>query len=50
MEAFHKHYAFRVIRPNLLNPNLNYVKASGYKLGIIVNFGESKLNYKRLVN
>ena len=29
---------------------LNYVKASGYKLGIIVNFGESKLNYKRLVN
>ena len=29
---------------------LNYVKASGHKLGIIINFGESKLNYKRLVN
>jgi GxxExxY protein len=29
---------------------LNYVKASGYKLGVVVNFGESKLKYKRLVN
>ena len=29
---------------------LNYVKATGYKLGITVNFGENKLNYKRLVN
>ena len=29
---------------------LNYLKATGFKLGILVNFGESKLNYKRLVN
>ena len=29
---------------------LNYLKATNFKLGILVNFGESKLNYKRLVN
>ena len=28
---------------------LNYLKATGYKLGLLVNFGESKLTYKRLV-
>ena len=33
-----------------IRQTLNYVKASGYKLGMIVNFGENKLNYKRLVN
>jgi len=27
---------------------LNYLKATGYKLGILVNFGESSLKYKRL--
>ena len=30
--------------------NLNYVKATQYKLGILVNFGQSSLVYKRLVN
>lgn len=29
---------------------LNYLKASGKKLGILVNFGEKSLNYKRIVN
>jgi len=29
---------------------LNYVKATQYKLGILVNFGQSSLVYKRLVN
>ncbi len=29
---------------------LNYLKATGYKLGILINFGQSKLTYKRLVN
>ncbi|MBC8175370.1 MAG: GxxExxY protein [Candidatus Marinimicrobia bacterium] len=28
---------------------LNYLKATGYKLGLLVNFGASKLEYKRLV-
>jgi GxxExxY protein len=27
---------------------LNYLKATGYKLGILVNFGEPSLKYKRL--
>jgi GxxExxY protein len=37
----------------LVNDNiaqtLNYMKASGCKVGLIVNFGRSKLEYKRLV-
>jgi len=28
---------------------INYLKATGYKLGILVNFGQTKLEYKRLV-
>ena len=28
---------------------LNYLKATGYKLGILVNFGAKTLEYKRLV-
>lgn len=28
---------------------LNYLKATGYKLGILVNFGRRSLQYKRLV-
>jgi len=28
---------------------LNYLKATGYKLGLLVNFGEKSLRYKRLV-
>ncbi|MDQ8140906.1 GxxExxY protein [Chryseobacterium sp. CFS15] len=28
---------------------INYLKVSENKLAIIVNFGESKLNYKRIV-
>ncbi len=28
---------------------LNYLKATGYQLGIIVNFGEQSLRYKRIV-
>ncbi len=28
---------------------LNYLKATGYKLGLLVNFGTPKLEYKRLV-
>jgi len=28
---------------------LNYLKATGYKLGILINFGEKSLKYKRMV-
>jgi len=28
---------------------LNYLKATGFKLGLLVNFGQPKLQYKRLV-
>ena len=28
---------------------LNYLKATGYKLGIIVNFGQESLTWKRIV-
>ncbi len=28
---------------------LNYLKATGYKLGILINFGAQSLKYKRLV-
>lgn len=29
---------------------LNYVKASGFKLGLLLNFGAPRLQVKRLVN
>ena len=29
---------------------INYLKATGFKLGILVNFGNTKLEYKRIVN
>lgn len=32
-----------------LAQTLNYLKASGLKLGVIVNFGERSLTYKRVV-
>ena len=28
---------------------LNYLKSTGYKLGLLINFGESSLKYKRFV-
>jgi GxxExxY protein len=28
---------------------LNYLKATGYRLGLLINFGETSLIYKRLV-
>jgi len=39
--------------PVIVNPfvyqTINYLKASGIKLGIIINFGEKSLTYKRVV-
>ena len=28
---------------------MNYLKATGFKLGLLINFGEPSLNYKRIV-
>jgi GxxExxY protein len=28
---------------------LNYLKATGYKIGLLINFGASSLQYKRLI-
>jgi GxxExxY protein len=39
--------------PVIINPfvyqTINYLKAAGIKLGIIINFGEKSLAYKRVV-
>lgn len=34
---------------NFIAQTINYLKASGIKLGIIANFGERSLTYKRVV-
>ena len=34
---------------NFIDQTTNYLKASGMKLGIIINFGERSLTYKRIV-
>jgi GxxExxY protein len=28
---------------------LNYLKASGYKLGLLINFGQESLKFKRII-
>ncbi len=38
-----------VIVENFVAQTINYLKASGLQLGIIANFGERSLNYKRIV-
>lgn len=37
------------IADEFIAQTLNYLKVSDNKLGLIVNFGEQKLNYKRIV-
>ncbi len=34
---------------NFVAQTINYLKASGLRLGIIANFGEKSFNYKRIV-
>jgi GxxExxY protein len=38
------------IHKNDVSQVLNYIKATGMKLGILVNFGEKSLAYKRVIN
>ena len=37
------------IAPEFIAQGINYLKVSGNKLALIVNFGELSLNYKRVV-
>jgi GxxExxY protein len=37
------------ITPETIAQTLNYLKASGIKLALIINFGKTSLEYKRLV-
>ena len=41
--------ASSVIVDPFVYQTINYLKASGIKLGLIVNFGEKSLTYKRVV-
>jgi len=37
------------INSAVISQTLNYIKASGCRIGLIVNFGKSKMEYKRLI-
>ena len=37
------------ITDDMVAQTLNYLKASGIKLGLIINFGKASLEYKRLI-
>jgi len=41
--------AASVIHPDNFRQTLNYLKASQVQLGILINFGEDKLKFKRIV-
>lgn len=32
-----------------ISQTLNYLKASGFRVGLIINFGKTKVEYKRLI-
>ena len=41
--------AMENIAPEHIAQVLNYLKATGKKLGLLINFGTSKLQYKRVI-
>ena len=42
--------AIDYLSPKLNNQLRNYLKATKFRLGLLVNFGKSSLEYKRLLN
>lgn len=42
--------AVSFIHENFTKQTLNYLKASNKKLGLLINFGEKSLKYKRIIN
>jgi len=42
--------AVSFIHENFTKQTLNYLKATDKKLGLLINFGEKSLNYKRIIN
>jgi GxxExxY protein len=39
----------KALNEDFIGQTLNYLSASGLNLGLIVNFGEKSLNYKRVI-
>lgn len=37
------------INDQTISQTLNYIKASGCKVGLVINFGKSRMEYKRLI-
>lgn len=37
------------LSPDAVSQTLNYLKVSGFRLGVLINFGKTRLEYKRLV-
>ncbi|MEP7374524.1 MAG: GxxExxY protein [Chitinophagaceae bacterium] len=37
------------LSPDAISQTLNYLKVSGFRLGVLINFGKTRLEYKRLV-
>ena len=42
--------AVSFIHENFTKQTLNYLKATDKKLGLLINFGEKSLKYKRIIN
>ena len=42
--------AVSFIHENFTKQKLNYLKATDKKLGLLINFGEKSLKYKRIIN
>ncbi|MCD6201350.1 MAG: GxxExxY protein [Bacteroidales bacterium] len=42
--------ATTIITPPMKQQLMNYLKATGMRLGILINFGEKSLNYARVLN
>ncbi|WP_456424008.1 GxxExxY protein [Lutibacter sp.] len=38
------------IKEEAIHQTVNYLKATNFKLGLLINFGESSLKWKRLIN